>query len=141
MPKQAKLSGIKSFKCYTVQEAADISGVSAHTIRIWAKNGLRLMDSARPVLIRGDDLQNHIKAQRAARKVKTAPDQFYFVRCCAARSAAANLADCVITGNRVKLTALCETCESVVWKPVAQTQIAQLARTLDLTITRQAATL
>jgi len=141
MPKQAKISGIKSFQCYTIQEAADIAGVSVHTIRNWAKDGLRLMDSARPVLIRGDDLRAYIKAQRENRRVKTKADEFYCLRCRAPCKAAAQLADCIITGNRAKLTALCETCEGVVFKPVAQAQIAQLGRTLDLTIKRQVATL
>jgi len=141
MPKQAKLTGIKLFNCYTVQEAADISGVSTHTIRIWAKNGLRLMDSTRPVLVRGDDLRDHIKAKRAARKVKIALDQFYCVHCKAARHAAENIADCEITGNRAKLTAICESCENVVSKPVSLVQITELARILDLTIKRHTATL
>lgn len=141
MPKQAKISGIKSFHCYTIQEAADVAGVSVHTIRNWSKDGLRLMHTARPVLIRGDDLRDYIKTQRENRKVPTKADEFYCVRCRATRKAAAQLADCIITGNRAKLTALCETCETVVSKPVAQAQIAQLGRTLDLTIKRQEATL
>lgn len=141
MPKQAKISKIKSFQCYTIPEAAEITEVSTHTIRNWAKDGMRLMDTARPVLIRGDDLRDYIKAQRKNRRVMTKEDEFYCVRCRAARKAAARLADCVVVGNRAKLTALCETCEAVVSKPVAQSQITQIGRTLDLTIKRQAATL
>ncbi len=141
MPKQAKLNGIKSFRCYTVQEAADISGVSTHTIRIWGKNGLRIMDSTRPVLIRGDDLSTYIKAQRATRKVPTAPHQIYCVGCGGARHPAENMADCVITGKRAQLIALCEVCEAVLSKPVSQSQITELAKTLDLTIRQHATTL
>ena len=141
MPKKARLRGIKAFRCYTIDEAAEISGVSPRTIHNWSKNGLRLMDSARPVLIRGDDLRAYIAAQRESRKVTTALDEFYCCRCSAARKAAGEFADCTIVGTRATLAAICAVCETVVSKPVAQSRIPEIARTLDLTITRHEATL
>jgi hypothetical protein len=141
MPKQARLSGIKSFRCYTFEEAAEITGVSARTIRNWSSNGLRLLDRSRPILIRGDDLRGYIKDQRESRKVKTDPDEFFCCRCRRARKAAGGFADCLIVGKRVTLTALCETCETVVTKPIAEARIPEIARTLDLTIKRPEETL
>jgi len=141
MPKQARLAGIKSFRCYTFKEAEGVTGVSARTIRNWASNGLPLLDRARPILIRGDDLRAYIKDQRESRKVKTAPDEFFCCRCGRARKAAGSFADCLIVGKRVTLTALCETCETVVTKPIAEARIPEIARTLDLTIKRPAETL
>lgn len=136
MPKQARLSGIKSFRCYTFEEAAEVSGVSPRTIRNWAKEGLHVMDDARPALIRGDDLRNHIKSQRAKRSVKTKIDTFYCVCCRAERRAAESIADCDLIGGRVKLTALCMTCGTVLSKPITETAIPEIARTLNLKITR-----
>ncbi len=75
MPKRARLSRIKALRCYTIEEASDVAGVSDRTIRNWAKNGLQLLDSTRPVLIRGDDLRDYIKAQRDGRKIKTGLDE------------------------------------------------------------------
>lgn len=141
MPKQAKISRIKSFQSYTIPEAADIAGVSPPTIHNWAKNGLRLMDAEQPTLIRGDDLRAYIKNQRDKRKTGTDPNTFYCFSCKQVRPAAANMADCVIIGKRAKLTALCATCETIVSKPVALVTVADLALTLDLTITRHEATL
>jgi hypothetical protein len=141
MPKQALLNGIKSFRCYTFEEAAEITGVSARTIRNWASNGLRLLDRSRPILIRGDDLRDYIKDQRESRKVMCGPDEFFCCRCRRARKAAGGFADCLIVGKRVTLTALCETCETVVTKPIAEARIPEIARTLDLTIKRPAETL
>ncbi len=141
MPKQAKISRIKSVYCYTIPEAADIAGVSKYTIHKWAKNGLRLMDAEQPTYVRGDDLRDYIKSQRVKRKVATAPDQFYCVACKTPRYPAARMADCAIIGNRAKLTALCEICETVLSKPVAKAQITNLAKRLDLTITRHEPTL
>ncbi len=141
MPKQARLSGIKAFRCHTIEEAAEVSGVSPRTIRNWASEGLRVMDGTRPALIRGDDLRAFIKSARENRKVKTRIDTFFCFRCRNERRAAEGLADCVIKAHRATLTALCETCETVVSKPVAEARIPEIARTLDLKITRQDATL
>ncbi|WP_146348530.1 helix-turn-helix domain-containing protein [Falsiphaeobacter marinintestinus] len=136
MPKQARLSGIKAFRCYTIEEAAEVSGVSPRTIRNWAAGGLRVMDGTRPSLIRGDDLRDFIKSARDSRKVKTRIDTFYCFRCRKERRAAEGLADCEVKANRATLTALCEVCETVVSKPVAVARIPEIARTLDVKITR-----
>lgn len=136
MPKKARLSGIRVFRCYTIEEAAEVSGVSPRTIRNWAADGLRVMDGTRPSLIRGDDLRDFIKTARDSRKVKTQIDTFYCFRCRKERRAAESLADCEVKANRATLTALCEICETVVSKPVAVARIPEIARTLDLKITR-----
>jgi len=141
MPKQARLSGIKSIHSYTINEAAEVSGVSPRTIRNWIELGLHVMDIERPSLIRGDDLRKFIKEQREGRKVKTASDEFYCVCCKKARKAAEGFADCTIIGNRVKLTAFCEVCETVVSKPISEARIPVISRTLALTIKRHEPTL
>ena len=136
MPKQARLSGIKSFRCYTIEEAAEASGVSPRTIRNWASNGLRVMDDTRPALIRGDDLKDHIKRKRENRSVRTRINTFYCLPCRKERHAEVGIANCEITDGRAKLTALCEVCGTIVSKPVSVANIPQTARTLDLKITR-----
>lgn len=141
MPKQARLNGIKSFQCYTANEAAIIVGVSARTIRNWTRNGLQILDSAHPALIRGDDLREFIKSQRENSKIKIGPHEFYCLRCRASRKPAGGIADCVVLGSRAKLVALCEVCETVIFKPIALARIAEFGRVLDLKITGQAATL
>jgi transcription elongation factor Elf1 len=104
-------------------------------------NSLRVLDGTRPTLIRGDELRAFIKTARANRKVQTRIDTFYCLRCRAERHAAHGLADCVIKANRATLTALCEICEMVISKPVAEARIPELAGTLDLKIKRQGVTL
>lgn len=141
MPKKARLSGIKAFRCYTIEEAAEVSDVSPRTIRNWAADGLRVMDAERPVLIRGDDLRDFIKEKRQGRKIKTAPDTFYCVCCRKSRKAAGSFADCDIKGKRVTLTALCEICGTIVSKPIAESRIPEIAQSLDLTIKRHETTL
>jgi excisionase family DNA binding protein len=141
MPKKARLSGIKSFRTYTIKEAAEVTGVSERTIGNWVSNGLRVLDDERPALFRGDDLREFIKCQRADRKVKTELDQFYCVCCRKPREAAEGFAECTVIGNRAKLTAFCETCETIVSKAVPKAFVPKIARTLTLTIKRHETTL
>ena len=63
-------------------------------------------------------------------------DSFYCLRCRKNQRAAVGLADCEIKNGRAKLTALCETCETVVSKPECQALVPEIALTLDLKITR-----
>lgn len=134
MPKQARINGIKSYRCYTPLEAAAIVGVSTRTIRNWSKDGLQLLDTEHPPLIRGDDLRDYIIAQRKNRKTKTATCEFYCLSCRTKRNPAARMADCQITGNKAMLTALCGSCETIVCKPVSLSRLPEIRKTLDLTI-------
>jgi hypothetical protein len=136
MPRKARLTGIKALRCYRVEEAAEVSGVSPRTIRNWIADGLPVLDGERPMLIRGDDLRDYIKGTRASRKVPTAPDEIYCPACRKARKAAGGFADCTVKDGRAMLTALCAVCENVVHKPVSVASIPDLERLLDLTIVR-----
>lgn len=133
MPKSATLSGIKSLHTYTIQEAAEVSGVSERTIRAWIKGGLPAMAKERPTLIRGDALFLFIKAQRKARKTDIGQNEFYCLKCRAARKPAGNLVDCQTNGTRAKLIAFCESCETVMHKPVPCSSVPSLAKRFDLT--------
>jgi len=141
MPKQARLSGIKQYRSYTIEEVSGITGVSIRTVHNWSKIGLRVMDGVRPALIRGDELSKFLKAQRESAKVKTKIDQFYCMSCRAPRSAAGGFADCNISGTRVSMTAFCSTCETVVTKLISERSIPEIEQSLDLTIKRLEATL
>jgi len=141
VPKQARINGIKSYRCYTKAEAAALVGVSIRTISNWAKDGLPLMDACHPPLIRGDDLRNHIIAQRESRKVKTGLCELYCLPCRKSHLPAGGMADCKIDGNKAMLTALCGVCEGIVCKPISLTDLPEVRCKLDLTITRSEAAL
>ena len=134
MPKSAKLSGIKSLRCYTIKEAAGVTGVSNRTIRAWIKQGLTAMTDERRTLVRGDALISYIQGQRQGRKSHLLPDEFYCMKCRAARKPAGGLVDCETDGTRAKLTALCETCDTIMHKPVAHDRIAILSNVFDVTL-------
>lgn len=141
MPKQARLSGIKPLRCYTKAEAAALVGVSIRTIGNWTRDGLPLLDASHPPLIRGDDLRDHITAQRKDRKVKTGLCEFYCLRCRKGRPPAGKMADCKIENNKAMLTALCDVCEGIVCKPISLARLPEVRAKLDLRITQSEATL
>tara|TARA_R110002110_G_scaffold14957_1_gene68398 strand:- start:13 stop:432 length:420 start_codon:yes stop_codon:yes gene_type:complete len=132
MPKQARINRIKAFRCYTIHEAAEVSGVSPRTISNWVKSGLRIMHDKRPALLRGDDLIKFIKDQRKQRKHPLMLDRFYCVRCRAPRKAAGDLAECQDTGKRLTLIAMCEVCETILRKPLARADLPKLRELLDV---------
>lgn len=132
MPKRARLSGIKALRCYTVDEAAEVVGVSARTLRSWVVDGLPAMNDDRPMLIRGDALRAFIMGQRRARKTNLAHDQFYCLSCRAARRPAGGFAECHRNGPRLMLMAICEVCETVMHKPVGQAQLTALRPHLEI---------
>lgn len=138
MPKSAKLSGIKSLRCYTIPEAAGVTGVSDRTIRAWIKQGLTAMTDERPTLVRGDALVSFIQNQRRARKSRLSPDEFYCLKCRAARKPAGGLVDCETDGTRAKLTAMCETCDTIMHKPIAHERVAILTDVFDVTLRGEA---
>jgi len=137
MPKSAKLSGIKSLRCYTIPEAAGVTGVSDRTIRAWIKQGLTAMTDERPTLVRGDALISYIQRQRKVRKSRLSPEEFYCLKCRAARKPAGGLVDCELDGSRANLTALCETCGTILHKPIAPDNVPTLAKIFDVTLRGQ----
>jgi len=141
VPKQARISGIKSYHCYTPKEAAALVGVSTRTIRSWTRDGLQLLDTSHPPLIRGDDLRSYITAQRETRKVKMGLCELYCVRCRASRDPAGAMADCEIKGNKAMLAAICNVCETIMCKPIALASLPEIRAKLDLTIKRDKAAL
>lgn len=132
MPKQPRLNRIKSLHSYTINEAAEVSGVSPRTIRNWAAGGLRLMQEDRPALVRGDDLITFIKAQRKQRKQSLPLDRFFCLRCRAPRATAGGLVECVQHGGRFTLIAICDVCETILRKPVARADLPRLRDLLDV---------
>lgn len=141
MPKQARITGIKSLYCYKFDEAADVVGVSPRTIRNWVNQGLDVLDDEFPTLIRGDALKAFIKSQRASRKVPLKADEFYCLPCRKAQHAADGFAECKIDGKQARLVAFCAHCEGIVSKSISLDRLPEIRGLLDLTITQHKSTL
>ena len=132
MPKKARLRGIKSLRCYTAEEAADVTDVSTRTVRTWITQGLPAFANDGSPLIRGDDLIAFLRKQRADRKTNVPLHAFFCLRCRQGRAAAGGRAICETTGTRVNLKAICIACTGVMNKTVAKSSLPSLRLKLDL---------
>ena len=92
------------------------------------------MTDERPTLVRGDALISYIQRQRQGRKSRLSLDEFYCLKCRAARKPAGGLVDCDTDGTRAKLSAICETCDTIVYKPIPSDSVPTLAKTFDVTL-------
>lgn len=132
MPKQARINRIKAFRCYTIDEAAEVSGVSPRTVSNWVASGLPIMRNERPALLRGDDLIKFIKGQRKERRHRLALDRLYCVRCRVPRKAAGDFVECQANGQRLTLIAMCDVCETILRKPISRTDLPKLRELLEV---------
>lgn len=82
------IAKIHKKRTYTPSEAADLLDCTRHTINIWIKKGLQLLDpKQKPRLILGSHLTEYIVAMRQEKKVKLKENEFYCLCCRAAVSA------------------------------------------------------
>lgn len=128
---------VKRLRIYTYAEAADAVDVHIRTVRNWVGNdGLEAMTAQRPFFIRGDALIGFLRNRASSGKTPLRVEQFYCLKCRAAREPAGGMADCDISVSRVSLCALCACCETVMHKRISPGQIPVVERKLEVTIRR-----
>ena len=125
----------KTHRNYSVDDAATLCGVHRNTVRQWIKNGLPCIDDQRPMLILGQHLADHIRAQRKKHKRPCAPGQIYCMRCREPRLPA-GLAVSYIprTPTNGDLAGLCGTCNSRMFRRVSLAKLAQVCGTVRLAL-------
>lgn len=105
-PRRAKLH-----RSYTAFELASLLGVHKNTVRHWIRDGLPVVDGARPALICGSEFQDWWGKLRKGAKRPCQPGQMYCFKCREPKRPALGMVEFVatnaLTGN---LKALCETC-------------------------------
>lgn len=129
-PQKAKLH-----RAYSVEEAARALGVHKNSVRGWIKNGLPVVDGGRPVLILGHELKDYLERKRKARKRPCPPGTIYCFKCREPRRPALSMVEYVsgngATGN---LTALCETCDTMLFRRARHSDLATIMPGIDVQI-------
>ncbi len=124
----------KTHRNYSVEEAASMLGVHRNTVREWIRRGLRTIDDRRPLLIRGCDLGEFLRAKRTANKRTCKPGEIYCVRCRVPRRPAEDMADYrPLTATQGNLVGLCPSCECVIYRRVNRLRLAEVCGNLDVT--------
>lgn len=88
MARRASVVRIKSNRSYTIEETAEIVGVTEQTVRRWIRDGLPAMKENRPFLILGSSLKKFWNQSKQKRKRRLLIGQFYCMCCKASREAA-----------------------------------------------------
>ncbi len=125
----------KIHRNYTVEEVAGVFGVHRNTVREWVKRGLPTSDGRRPMLILGADLVAFLRARRVKNKRACQPGELYCFGCRAPKAAAGAMADYQpLTATQGNLIAMCADCETIMYRRVNLTKLAQVRGKLDITL-------
>lgn len=130
MPRRARVQHIKSHRSYTIQEAADCTGVKPQTVRRWVKVGLRVMASQRPILILGADLKAFVLRGRGESSGKLPAGHFKCLSCKAKGSPALAMVEYrPISNKHGMLHGFCGQCEGAVTRIVSRSALPNWSMT------------
>jgi len=132
MAKRVSARGIKKHRHYTYEDAAEVLGVSVHTVRSWRDTGLSVMTASRPHYILGEALIEFLEA-RKTRSVSMTPDQLLCFGCRSPKRPLGMMVDYVaINATRGRLTALCEDCGGTCQRFASEASLTNLGRIFDI---------
>ena len=136
MAKRMPYRKIKTHRPYTPFEAALVLGVHRQTVIRWVNDhGLAADTSSKPWLIEGRDLRAFLGERQTRRKCKLALHAFYCFGCRDGRTAAAKMADYVQqTTAGGMMTAMCDTCGTLMNKAINRSDLEAVRTKLDVTI-------
>ena len=104
-------------------------GLHIQTVRAWVnKNGLKTIDTSRPILIYGYDLIAYLKAQNDKGKCQTEFDQLYCMKCKDQRLALQNKIALELKNGFLKACGHCRECKSKMYKSYKNADYKMLHR-------------
>ncbi|MGG7565008.1 helix-turn-helix domain-containing protein [Rhodovulum sp. DZ06] len=126
---------IKRHQIYTVHEAAEATGRNPRTLRRWiTADGLPADRSAKPWLIRGEDLKSWLIERRARGHVVLGPAEIWCLPCRRAIHPAGGMAEYrARTDAGGMLIGICPCCERLVHRAVRASDLPLFASRMDVT--------
>jgi hypothetical protein len=126
---------VKLNRTYDVAELAARLGVHKNTVRHWQRDGLKPLDTRRPVLFHGATVRAFLSRRSASRKSPCPPGTLYCFKCRAPRPPALGMVDYIpinATGGNIR--AICATCETVMHRRAAKVLLATILPDCDVQI-------
>ncbi|MBF0523368.1 MAG: hypothetical protein HQL24_09990 [Candidatus Omnitrophica bacterium] len=150
---------IRSRRTYTAQQIAILFNIHLGTVRLWIKQGMRLLNpNSRPYYIMGIDLIAFLKTKKTAKRKKLQEDEFYCVRCRCGRKSLPDRITVEVTNKRLGQSArqiiirgICPDCgtriirfssdKNTFWKPTlpqeGQVLIGNIPSPVNIDITKE----
>ena len=127
----------KIHRSYSVVELADLLGAHKNTLRGWIKQGLPVIDGAKPTLILGSSFQDWWGKQRKAKKRPCPPGQMFCLKCREPKRPALGMVEYAVTNAATSnLKAMCETCSTFMHRSTRLADISDIMPGLDVQITQ-----
>ncbi len=124
MARRGRVRHIKAHRCYTFDEAAELSGVTIQTVRRWAKQGMRTMVAKRPYLVLGADLKDHLTERRQPKTLRLPVGKMKCLGCGAIKPPALGLVEYVpLSTKHGILRAICGGCEGATTRIVSRSDL------------------
>ncbi|WP_037552517.1 helix-turn-helix domain-containing protein [Sphingomonas sp. URHD0057] len=124
---------VKLHRSYSVSELAACFGVHKNTVRQWQRDGLKPIDSGRPVLFQGAIVRAFLSARNASRKRPCPPGTLYCFRCREPRPPALGMVDYLsLNAKSGNVRAICATCETVMHRRASKAALAAVLPGCDI---------
>ena len=102
---------VKRDSTYTVEETAALLTVHVNTVRNWQSDGLHPIDTHRPILFHGSDLQSFLRRRQTRRRQHCAPGELYCFKCRQPRQPKDRAVKVEMQNERVlRMIGTCEVC-------------------------------
>lgn len=142
MPRCPNRRRVRTHFSYTAAELAKLLDVHLNTVRAWQKAGLEPIPNTRPLLFKGAVLIAFLTDRRQSRKVPLKPGEIYCLPCGGAREPAGGVADYRGSNSGAgMLEGVCPTCQRMMYRRVAERDLACLPATLAVQFHRADSTL
>lgn len=119
---------VKTHRSYTMEELADLLGVTKGTLRRWCKEGLRCFTDAKPFLIQGGDFKAFYAEERSAKKIKLGAFEVYCLSCRKGREPDPDLLEIrPKDASRAVIFAICPTCGCTMQRIIRRADVPKWA--------------
>ncbi len=105
---------VKLHRSYTLEQLADVVGVTIGTVRRWCKMGLPCLTDTRPFLVEGRSFKVFHAEKLAAKKTRLQLFEVYCLGCKKPRTPQSGLVDFKpMVKSRARIMAICPVCEGI----------------------------